>query len=193
MLAGLLTASVAGCGTKAAPSGSGKPRTPSSGAPHQANELAARVHCPAFIGGLYPGTPIARVGSGPYIPSGFKPAAAVECVRSVVRVKGRGLWLADVKRVATSGLGPLMTALRMASHHSPSDIACPMIVVPLPWLELVGQDGQLIQPEIPRGLCGQPASALLAALAHVKWRTVSRTLETKYKAVLDPLPPNAGG
>jgi hypothetical protein len=135
-----------------------------------------------------PGTPIARIGSGPDIPSGFTPVAVVECLRSVVRVKDRGVWLAEVKRVATVGLGPLMTELRKPSTtlHFGGPVECPMIVALVPWFELVSRDGQVIQPEIPYGFCDQPVSRVLVALNKLHWRTVSRTLVEKYKAILDP-------
>jgi hypothetical protein len=185
MLAVLLAVSAAGCGTKPATSYPGP--DPAVGPNWPA--AVTSIHCPAFIGELDPGGPVDRVGAGEHIPKGFVPLAVVQCVRSVVRIKGRGQWLAVVKRVASYGLGPLISALRKPSSnvHAGAPIDCPMIEVPLPWFELVGYGNQVIQPVVPRESCGQPVSGVLTALANLKWQTVSRTLLERYRAVLDPL------
>jgi hypothetical protein len=149
-----------------------------------------KMHCPVSVGGLTLGGPRDQTGQGQHIPRGFAPVAVVQCVSLVVQVKGRGRWLAQVKRIATSDLGPLMTALRKPSTPlgAGGPVECPMIAALLPWFELLGTNGQLIQPVLPRTSCGQPIAAVLTALDKLHWRTVSRTLMEKYKAVLDPPP-----
>jgi hypothetical protein len=198
--AALLAASAAGCGSQPAPSAGGLSGV-NTGGPvrtlgHRVLTQARKIQCPAFVGALpTPGGPEVAVGggdatadqTGQHLPSGFVAVAVVECVRSVVPVKGRGQWEAVVKRVATSGLGPLMAALRRPSSRlpNPDDVACPMTEAPLPWFELVGKDGHVIQPAIPRASCGQPITAIVIALDKLPWLTLSRTLQVKYKPLIN--------
>lgn len=185
LLAALLTACLAGCGNQAAPSAAfPPPRTSGPTGIAQLRALAARVTCPAFVGGLVPGGPIDGTGAGQHLAKGFTPVAAVECQDSIVQVKGRGRWVEETKRVATSGLGALMTALRKPPSHRLPDVDCPMIAVAVPWFELVAKDGKVIDPAVPRGFCGQPVAAILVVLSKLHWQTVSRTLVEKYKPLL---------
>jgi len=141
---------------------------------------ARQVRCPAGIPG--PASLTAPGQQALSIPTGFTLVAVVRCVRVVVRVPGRGMWLAEKRQAAVTGLARLMTALRepSAPHNSKGPI--PQCLAPytvLPWFVLVSRDGQVIRPRVPVNVCRLPIEAVLASLNSMHWITLSTTLKQR--------------
>jgi hypothetical protein len=152
------------------------------------------VQCPAVIGPLVP-LPDSSKGGGPVlpagpIPAGFKPAAVVECV-TVSSINHGIVRIEDRRRVAVTGLGRLLTALRKPSTPRPRGVlpACMVPVRSWPWFVLVSASGQVVHPVVPVGLCGMPSEAVLASLNSLHWITLSPV-----RLPIGPLrPPLRGG
>jgi|SRR5215469_501917 len=189
----LLTATLAACGSAAAPQSAAAPnagRSAAAGAGHSsvpsgppatatgsAQVLAAarRVKCPAIDTGVA-GLPGRGQRTLP-IPAGFKPVAVVECVRIPAIAPVAGTRIVEVRRVAVTSLGRLVAALRLPSTPRRRGIlpACLAPISNLPWLVLIGPDDQLVRPRVPVGLCGLPIVPVLASLSSVHWRTLGST------------------
>lgn len=106
------------------------------------------------------------------IPRDFRPVAVVQCIEVGATAPGRGQYTNVRKQVAVAGLGSLMTALRQPSA-SPTRTglgpACPVTTAIVPWLMLIGGDGQLIHPQIPVTVCGAPIAPVMASLSSLHW------------------------
>lgn len=146
---------------------SGGPVAPVAGTAH-IPAAAERLTCPApaapgVISGLHP-------AAGQAIPAGFTPVAVVECINPAQASPGHGAGRADRKFVALTGLGGLTTALRAAeAKGNPTGPVC-LSLPATPWFVLIGQDGQVIRPLLPKLQCGNttdPVAALLKALTWI--------------------------
>jgi hypothetical protein len=105
----------------------------------------------------------------------------------------RGLATNVRKEVAVAGLSPLMAALRRPSATQTLTsrvVWCPVVARIVPWLVLIGRDGQLIQPRIPVGACGVPVAPVLASLNSLHWINLPAPIATKLPAAVDPPPVN---
>lgn len=193
----VLTATLAACGSAAGPQSAAGPKagqsvtagsahSPSSSSPSgpaatatgRAGVLAEarRVQCPPGGAGV-PGPP-GRFQPGEPIPAGFKPLAVVECVRIPVIVPVTGGPIVELRRVAFTGLGRLVAALRLPSTPRRRGLvpACLAPIASLPWLMLIGPGDQLVHPRIPLGICGQPIVPVLASLSSLHWQTLGTTV-----------------
>lgn len=114
------------------------------------------------------GLPWSRPGERP--PAGFVAGAAVECILWPVSLANvpQGQ-LVFIKRVADRGLAPLVAALRRRSIQSSPRLMCPVPLITIPTVFLIGRDGQVIRPGIPTGGCGMPLQQVLTALHLVPW------------------------
>ena len=140
---------------------------------------AIRVTCPVLgpagaAGQSVPGQPAQP------IPQGFSPVAVVQCIE--VRAMAPGGQATNVpKEVAVAGLGALMAAIRRPSAPpTPASrvVGCPVVArIVVPWLVLIGRDGQLIHPRVPVGQCGAPVPPLRATLNSLHWIELPGTLE----------------
>ena len=172
MAAILLAALVTGCGSLQAGSGGGAGQTK----PHR-TASPRNVRQPAGPADLSCPLKDLRSGIDQYrgqpIPAGFTPVAVIECTFTNVNVAGRGEWTALAKRIAVTGFGPLMSALRMPSERAGKNIACVSETLFVPQFVLVGKDGDVIYPKIPKTACGQPTPRVMASLDALKFRTIS--------------------
>jgi hypothetical protein len=180
LVAGLLAALSAGCGSTAAPGAAGAPAAGGGSHVPQASAKvlaeAKKVACPALLADL--SSPVGTAADGRQrVPNGVKVVAVVECVQSTVTVKGKGTWLAELRRMSTVNLDSLVTALRRPSAHTPAGTICPMYAIIVPWFVLITENGQQVLPMIPTVACGQPAPQVLGALGKLRWQTISQILE----------------
>jgi hypothetical protein len=130
---------------------------------------ANRVLCPAAASPISGSTlPGSRTEN---IPAGFAVAAVVECVRVPVPGPSSGTRTTEEKlEVAVRGLASLLRALRLPSAPRRSPLpACLVTDGGLPWLALIGRDGQVIHPAVPTGACGMPIEPVLASLNSLRW------------------------
>ena len=132
----------------------------------------------AAPGGGTPGTtcpPPFRTGlSAATLPAGFAPTTAVSCGVDLEPIPGRGQWDVQVERRATTGLGPLVTALRQRSQPQGGACAVPATFVQL--FDLIDGAGRAVQPRIPTDHCGEPQQQVLTALNQLPWEIVSTQL-----------------
>ena len=106
------------------------------------------------------------------LPAGFVAAAAVECVPAVAAVAHRHGRPVFTKRVADHGLAPLVAALRRPSGQPTPGVMCPIPLITVPVLFLIGRDRQIIRPVIAADGCQIPLQQALTALQRVPWVTV---------------------
>jgi hypothetical protein len=181
----MLTAMLAACGSVAAPGSAASGQSPRPGGtvpssaaaspPSRADVLAAarRVKCPSWKSAISPPSsmPAQR------IPAGFRPVAVVECIRVPAIVPVAGTHLQEVRRVAFTGLGRLVAALRLPSTPRSRGLvpACLMPVANLPWIVLIGPGDHLVRPRVPTGACGAPIVPVEVSLSSLHWKTLSAT------------------
>jgi len=108
------------------------------------------------------------------IPAPFVPVAVVLCNPAIVFVNHNDRTVPPTERVATAGLGRLMTALRAPSARPESDVACLDQATYVAWFVLVGRNGLIIRPKIPVTVYGDPSPAVLASLNALRWTTPTR-------------------
>jgi hypothetical protein len=161
----------------AAGSGSGSAPTGGASTASQAGVLAAarRVRCPAGWDSVtsVPG----RNLRAERIPAGFRPVAVVECTRVPTIVPVAGIRIVELRRVAVTGLGPLVAALRLPSLPRSRALvpACLLPVATLPWIVLIGPGDHLLHPQVPIGDCGLPITPVQTSLSSLHWKTLSAT------------------
>jgi Domain of unknown function (DUF1707) len=107
------------------------------------------------------------------LPAGFVAAAAVECVPALVRLAHGHGHPVITKQVADHGLAPLVSALRRPSVPPTPGVMCPLPLITVPVLFLIGPDEQIIRPVIPTDGCQMPLQQVLTALQRVPWVTAS--------------------
>lgn len=113
------------------------------------------------------------------LPRSFVPASVLRCVTGAVTVPGKGTWVAATLEKADQDLEPLAGALSAAPGHMEPGRICPAFAIVPPQIVLVSREGTMIRPRLPVTDCGQIQSQVLAALAALHWRTVSRHLIEK--------------
>ncbi|MFN8158121.1 MAG: hypothetical protein U0R68_11930 [Candidatus Nanopelagicales bacterium] len=158
LLAGVLL--LAGCA--ATSSGSASP----SGSGSDAAAEASR--CPG------PGEVLDATTSG-HQPAGAVVLGAQDSVVAVVRcspgekdVPGEGSWQVVTEETATTGLEPLVAALR-APAPTASSRGCLDYLLLVPWIGLELADGRFVRPVVPLDSCGHPSSDTLKALQDLSW------------------------
>ena len=108
-------------------------------------------------------------GPAQSIPAGFTPVAVVECLYPDRVAPAPGGGTGERKLASVTGLRGLMTTLRQAAAAGnptgPLCIGRPVV----PWLVLIGQDGQLIRPLLPNVRCGTTVTPVLASLKAMTW------------------------
>jgi hypothetical protein len=147
--------------------------------------VAKRLVCPG------PAVPPAAAGQpgGPAqsIPAGFTPVAVVECLYPDRVAPAPGGGTGERKLASVTGLSGLMTSLRhAAAAGNPTGPLClgrPVV----PWLVLIGKDGQLIRPLLPNVRCGTTVSPVLASLKAMTWINLGSSSSVLPNA--DRLPP----
>jgi hypothetical protein len=168
ILAAMLAVTVAGCMSSghSGPAHHTTAARPRSAIPAQALHVA----CPSA--GSEAGRQAAAQPARP-VPPGFVPIAVVQCPPAIVAVDGNGPRAAPAEEVAVSGLGRLVAALRAQPARIPPGVACAAQLIYVPWLVLVGRNGQVVRPKVPPDGCGEPATAVLASLSALRWIAVS--------------------
>jgi len=182
----------AGSGTAAGSSGAG-----SGGAGGTASVLAAAraLSCP----------PAGVILHGPYslrpprlaIPAGFHAVAVVRCVpigaiapASAQGTNAQGTYVR--KEVAVTGLGPLVSALRVpSSRRNAVALDCLVPLVIMPRIALIGSDGAVVYPPIPVNVCGEPIPQVAASLVALHWTFLSTDIDPHFVHVQGP--PAQGG
>ncbi len=110
------------------------------------------------------------------LPARFDVTGAVECSEDLASVPGRGQWLVEDEKEASSGLSRLASALRHRDQAPPpGGVACAAVLVPVPQVVVVG-GGKVLRPRFPLDECHQPQSPALSALRALPWRLVHRRL-----------------
>jgi len=105
-----------------------------------------------------------------HVPAGFAAVAVVDCVRAPAAAPGSGLGTEEKREVAVTGLAAVVRALRLPSSPRRSPLpACLVTDSGLPWLALIGRDGQVIHPTVPTAACGTPIEQVLAILNSLHW------------------------
>lgn len=163
----VLAVTLAGCASSAR-STPAHPAAPEAGRPAIPAQ-ALRVACPNTGGKA--GRQAAALPAAP-VPAGFVPAAVVVCTPAIVLVNG-GASAAPVRKIAVTGLGRLVAALRAPTPRLPPGTVCATQLVYLPWFVLVGENGQVIRPKIPLGPCGELSAAVMHSLDALHWAAVS--------------------
>jgi hypothetical protein len=135
---------------------------------------ARRVKCPALDGAMSPWGGSLRARP---IPAGFRPVAVIECIRVPAIVPVDGPQPVEMRRVAVSGLGRLVAALRLPSTPRSRGLvpACLVPDLALPWLVFIGPGDHLLHPRVPIGACGLPIVPVLVSLRSLHWKTLSTT------------------
>lgn len=111
-----------------------------------------------------------------HLPAGFAAVAVVECVRVPAAGPSTGMRTEERREVAVGGLAALLRALRLPSSPRRSPLpACLVTDAGVPWLTLIGRDGQVIHPAIPTGACGLPIEPVLASLNALRWIPLGAT------------------
>jgi hypothetical protein len=104
------------------------------------------------------------------VPAGFPAVAVVECFRVPVAGPSGSIRSDEKRQVAVHGLAALVRALRLPPAPRPAVVpACLVIGAGLPSLALIGRDGQVIYPAVPKGACGIPIEQVLASLNSMRW------------------------
>jgi hypothetical protein len=155
-------------------------------APVAVRAAARRLKCPAEG---FPTQPV---------PAGFTSVAVVECLRVTVTAPGGGLKTEEKREVAVSGLAALLRALRQPSARLRGGVpACMVPASAVPWLELIGRDGQEVHPALPVDSCSMPIVAVRTSLRSLRWVSLGVTPATPVVAPSDDLvtgrPPIEGG
>jgi hypothetical protein len=117
----------------------------------------------------------------------FDAVAVVQCANGTRRYAGDGEWATLARRVATTGMPRLLTALKRPDERARSGVACAAIAYgPLDIL-LVDRHGRYLHPRFPETGCGAPQPAFSSALAALRWRTVSvtRVQQLRSQAAID--------
>jgi hypothetical protein len=178
---------VAGSGSAVGSSGAG-----SGGAGGTASVLAAAraLSCPppgVILRGPYPLRPPSLA-----IPAGFRAVAVVWCVPigGIAPANAQGTYVR--KEVAVTGLGPLVTALRMpSSRRNAVALDCLLPLIIMPRIALIGSDGAVVYPRIPVNVCGVPIPQVAASLGALHWIFLSTNIDPQY--VHPQGPPAQGG
>jgi hypothetical protein len=118
------------------------------------------------------------------LPEDFIAVVARRCVFRTVTEPGDGEWQVQDEQEATSGLDPLLSALRQPSATPAKDI-CPAIgVLPL-GLTLVDAGGATFVPAPPHDGCGLPLQAVMQAVQALPWKTVKVTKVARVRGQLE--------
>lgn len=113
------------------------------------------------------------------LPASFVPVAVIRCVTNFQMIPGKGQWETATLERADQGLAPLLTALQRPNENKPPGTFCTDLVELPPQFVLVGKDGQVIWPTLPRTGCGLVQEEVLGALAALPWQKVSVRLVVK--------------
>jgi hypothetical protein len=178
----------AGCGTVSTPPSAGS--AGGTGSTHPS--ASASPSGPASTATAVPVPPVPTTTGGPPIragipscsgwpsnaahermPASFVPVAVLRCVSAEQTIPGKGTWLTETLERADSGLGQLISALRMPSAGRAPGTMCPDIAMLPPQIVLVGSDGTKIIPRLPLSGCGLVRTQVLGALAVLSWKPVS--------------------
>jgi hypothetical protein len=177
-----VVALVGGCGTAPAP---GASRAAPSGAASGTSSAAAvagpagkHTPVPTVSGGQVAAGEPACAGwptgtSSRRLPALFVPVAVEQCVSGVQDVPGKGTWETATLERATTGLAPLLNALRAPGQVRSPSMICTDVLTARPELMLISGSGERVVPQIPVTGCGIVRSAVLAALATLPWQPVS--------------------
>jgi hypothetical protein len=112
------------------------------------------------------------------LPASFVPVEVLRCVPTTTAIPGKGLYYSATLERATSGISTLVAALRRPPVRQPAGTMCPMLVMLPPQIVLIAKDGSTLSPTFPVAGCGQLQPAVISALNHMPWQTVSvRLLE----------------
>jgi len=107
------------------------------------------------------------------LPAGFVAQVAIRCISTQKKVPGQGVWHFQLRQVAYNGLAQLTAALKRPSVTAPANTACTLPGIGVEPFVLRGTNGQVIAPQLPTELCGQPQRQALTALGALHWQTVA--------------------
>lgn len=148
-----------GAGSAAGPTATPVPTITATGAP----VAPGQVQCADWPTGVPSGT----------LPLSFTPVSVLRCVEGTVNVPGKGTFLSATLQRATTGLAPLVAALRAPNGHRSTGQMCPMYETLPQHIVLEAKDGSKFAPTIPVDGCGHDQSQVLQALNTLPWQTVS--------------------
>jgi hypothetical protein len=101
--------------------------------------------------------------------AGVSVAAVVLCGYDEWRRAGNGVWNFTVAQRATTGLGPILRALRHNDEPRSKGGLCSMDWVQFPWIAVVTTDGRVLRPRVPETSCGRTRGAFDHALWRLDW------------------------
>ncbi len=103
----------------------------------------------------------------------FAASAVIRCSSAERVYPGEGEWQVLIRQVSGSGLNRLLSALTRADQKSSAGQICSAIgYLPLTIL-LADRAGRFLHPRAPTTACGAPQPAVVRAIDHASWRTVS--------------------
>ena len=112
------------------------------------------------------------VKRGP-LTNSFVPVTVLRCLTGTKMIPGKGVSLTATLERATSGLTPLVVALRHPSTRGRGGQMCPMIAMLPPQIVLIAKDGSMLIPTFPVQGCGFIQQPVLAALKAMPWQALS--------------------
>jgi hypothetical protein len=181
LVAGVLAA---GCGSVYASSaGTAAGSATSTGASAQPTSPQHPAPVPTVTGGAVAGQS-ACVGWPAQalhmtMPALFVPVTAERCVVAIQTIAGKGQWETATLEKATSGLTPLIAALRHPPITRTPGSLCPDLAMLPPQILVISASGQELIPVLPVTGCGLVQADVLAAIAALPWQPVSVRLVTK--------------
>lgn len=152
-------ASGAATGAAAASTASGGASVPSAGrcpsGPSQPFDVTTSGHQPSDAVPLGPDDTV---------------VAVVRCDLAEQEFPGEGGWKVVTSSRATTGLEPLLVALRRPAETGRPG-GCLDYLLAEPWFGLELADGRFVRPIVPLDSCGHPLAEVGAALDALPWRT----------------------
>lgn len=162
LLAGVLL--LAGCGATSSGSASPSGSVPASAA------AAGASRCPG-PGEVLDATTSGHQPAGAVVLDGLDSVVAVvRCTPSEKDVPGEGRWQVVTEETATTGLEPLVAALR-APAPTASSHGCLDYLLVVPWIGLELADGRFVRPVVPLDGCGHPSATVRKALQGLSWQS----------------------
>jgi hypothetical protein len=180
-----LAALAAGCGTTHASGTSSAPTLPPSSAAGSSaagssavSGSAAATPVPTVAGGTVTAGAAACAGwpsgaASTRLPALFVPVTVEQCVTGIEAVPGKGTWETATLERATTGLAPLVNALRAPGQTREPGTFCSDVAMIPPQLVLISGSGEKVVPRIPVTGCGVVRSGVLSALAGLSWQPLS--------------------
>lgn len=122
-------------------------------------------------------TDLSNVGQQRLLPRDFPVAWVLRCTVQVLPDPGGAKWQTLITERADTPATTLLAELRKASDP-PTNAACDLRAVFVPYFALVTSAGTAVRVDLPRDSCGKPRAAALDALSALPFRaTASKMLK----------------